>query len=54
MPRKGPAPRRDLLPDHGKICEQEAPPWRDAGSDHFIYCHIPLETLREMGPVIHM
>jgi len=47
-------PRRDLLPDGGKICEQEVPPWRDAGDGHRIFCHVPLETLREMDPVIHI
>jgi peptide/nickel transport system ATP-binding protein len=29
----------------GTICEQEAPPWRDAGEGHFIRCHIPIEEL---------
>jgi peptide/nickel transport system ATP-binding protein len=29
----------------GPICEQKAPPWRDAGDDHFIRCHIPVEEL---------
>jgi peptide/nickel transport system ATP-binding protein len=46
-------PRRNLLPDGGKICETETPPWRDAGDGHRIFCHIPLETLKEMDPVIH-
>ena len=46
-------PRRDLLPDGGRICEQEVPPWRDAGDSHRIFCHIPLETLQQMEPVIH-
>jgi peptide/nickel transport system ATP-binding protein len=45
-------PRRRLLPDGGKICETETPPWRDAGDGHRIFCHIPLETLREFDPVI--
>ncbi|HXV41597.1 MAG TPA: ABC transporter ATP-binding protein [Anaerolineae bacterium] len=47
-------PRRSLLPDGGKICEIEEPPWRDAGNDHRIFCHIPLETLRQMDPVVHV
>jgi len=46
-------PRRNLLPDGGKICETETPPWRDAGDGHRIFCHIPLETLKAMDPVIH-
>jgi len=29
----------------GAICEQELPPWRDAGESHFIRCHIPIEEL---------
>ena len=46
-------PRRSMLPDGGKICETEIPPWRDAGDGHRIFCHIPLEQLREIEPVIH-
>lgn len=46
-------PRRDMLPDGGKICEQEVPPWRDAGNGHRIFCHIPLEVLNDVEPVIH-
>lgn len=45
-------PRRSLLPDGGRICETEAPPWRDAGDGHRILCHIPLETLHNLEPVI--
>jgi peptide/nickel transport system ATP-binding protein len=44
-------PRRVLLPDGGRICETTVPPWRDAGG-HRILCHIPLETLRALPPVI--
>jgi peptide/nickel transport system ATP-binding protein len=29
----------------GPICEQEMPPWQDAGEGHAIRCHIPLATL---------
>lgn len=39
-------PRRGLLPDGGRICETDEPPWRDAGEAHRILCHIPLESLR--------
>ncbi|GAB4425812.1 MAG: ABC transporter ATP-binding protein [Anaerolineae bacterium] len=46
-------PRRSLLPDGGQICATQEPPWRDAGDGHRILCHIPLETLRQMEPVIH-
>ncbi|RME45524.1 MAG: ABC transporter ATP-binding protein [Chloroflexi bacterium] len=45
-------PRRQQLPDAGKICELEAPPWQDAGGGHRILCHIPLETLRRVEPVV--
>ena len=45
-------PRRALLPDGGRICEMEVPPWREAGNGHRILCHIPLETLRDLPPVI--
>jgi peptide/nickel transport system ATP-binding protein len=29
----------------GAICEDEEPPWREAGHHHRICCHIPLEEL---------
>lgn len=45
-------PRRDMLPDGGKICEQEAPPEQVNGLGHKIYCHIPLEELAKIEPVI--
>ncbi|RME58468.1 MAG: ABC transporter ATP-binding protein, partial [Caldilineae bacterium] len=45
-------PRRNMLPDGGLICEQETPPWRDAGDEHRIYCHLPLETLSALEPVL--
>ncbi|GIV75869.1 dipeptide ABC transporter ATP-binding protein [Litorilinea aerophila] len=45
-------PRRHLLPDGGKICETEIPPWRETEDGHRIFCHIPLETLSTFEPVI--
>ena len=45
-------PRRKLLPDGGKICETELPPWRETHDGHRIYCHIPLEQLENLEPVI--
>ncbi len=45
-------PRRNLLPDGGNICETEVPPWRFDTDDHRIFCHIPLEELRKMAPVV--
>ena len=47
-------PRRDMLPDGGKICEQEIPPWRTVGEGHRIFCHIPLEDLMTVDPVIEV
>jgi peptide/nickel transport system ATP-binding protein len=45
-------PRRELLPDGGTVCEQEVPPWRYNTEEHRIFCHIPLEELRQFDPVI--
>jgi len=45
-------PRRQLLPDGGKICVTDIPPWQENGDGHRIFCHIPLETLRQFEPVI--
>ncbi len=45
-------PRRKLLSDGGKVCEQEIPPWRELENGHRIFCHIPVETLRTFEPVI--
>ncbi|MGD2269871.1 MAG: ABC transporter ATP-binding protein [Desulfobacterales bacterium] len=48
-------PRRaELLPDGGKICETEIPPWRTAQKGHRILCHIPLEELAKIEPVVHV
>ena len=47
-------PRRgEMLPDDGKICEMEVPPWRASESGHRILCHIPLEKLEKVEPVVH-
>lgn len=46
-------PRRGMLPDGGKICEVDVPPWREAKKGHRIFCHIPLERLNTIKPVIH-
>ena len=45
-------PRRHLLPDGGKICETETPPWQEDERGHRIFCHIPRETLLTFEPVI--
>jgi peptide/nickel transport system ATP-binding protein len=33
----------------GRICDEEQPPWREAGAGHAIRCHIPLEELLAEG-----
>jgi peptide/nickel transport system ATP-binding protein len=46
-------PRRyGMLPDNGKICETDVPPWRET-KRHRILCHIPLEDLEKVNPVVH-
>jgi peptide/nickel transport system ATP-binding protein len=46
-------PRRaEMLPDGGKICETEVPPWRSSDRNHRILCHIPLEDLGKIDPVV--
>jgi peptide/nickel transport system ATP-binding protein len=46
-------PRRaEMMPDGGKTCEVEVPPWRYATEEHRIFCHIPLEDLRKMEAVV--
>jgi peptide/nickel transport system ATP-binding protein len=46
-------PRREMLPDGGRICETDVPPWRDVGDGHRILCHIPLEELKQIDSVVH-
>ena len=38
----------------GPICETEPPPWQQDGPGHRIFCHIPLEELRQVEPVVTM
>ena len=38
----------------GKICDDERPPVQMAADGHAIACHIPLEELRKIEPVIHV
>ncbi len=35
----------------GRICDVEPPPARQAGDDHVIFCHIPLDVLRNPPPL---
>jgi peptide/nickel transport system ATP-binding protein len=45
--------RQEMMPDGGAICEQDDPPWRESDRGHRILCHIPIEKLNEMDPVVH-
>jgi peptide/nickel transport system ATP-binding protein len=45
--------RKTMLPDEGKICTVEDPPWRQAKSGHRILCHIPIDELEKLNPVVH-
>ncbi len=45
-------PRRHTLPDGGAICAVESPPEQFDTPEHRIFCHIPLETLRQIEPVV--
>ncbi|MDX1513896.1 MAG: ABC transporter ATP-binding protein [Gammaproteobacteria bacterium] len=38
----------------GKICEEERPPVQMASNGHAIACHIPLDELRQVEPVINV
>ena len=41
-----------MLPDGGKICETETPPWRQVKGKHHILCHIPIADLATIDSVI--
>ncbi len=47
-------PRRRMLPDQGRICEKEIPPWREGAPGHRIFCHIPLEVLGQLEAVLNV
>ena len=46
-------PRRGDMPDGGERCAREEPPWIETRVGHRIRCHLPLEYLEGMDPVIH-
>jgi peptide/nickel transport system ATP-binding protein len=47
-------PRRaDMMPEGGRMCEEVVPPWRTSGRGHRILCHIALEDLERLDPVVH-
>jgi peptide/nickel transport system ATP-binding protein len=45
-------PRREMAPDKGAICALELPPWQKGEGEHRIFCHIPIEELAGMEPVV--
>jgi peptide/nickel transport system ATP-binding protein len=45
-------PRREMAPDNGNICADEPPPWQKVEDEHNILCHIPIETLSGLEPVV--
>ncbi len=46
-------PRRGMLPNDGKICEVEDPPWQRSKRGNWILCHIPTEELSKVDPIVH-
>lgn len=46
-------PRRGDMPDGGAKCAVEEPPWIETSDGHRIRCHLPLDYLEGMDPVIH-
>jgi peptide/nickel transport system ATP-binding protein len=44
--------RKEMLPDGGKICEEKEPPWRKSEGGGWILCHIPLEMLSDVEPIV--
>jgi peptide/nickel transport system ATP-binding protein len=45
--------RKEMLPDGGRICETEPPPWQTTEQGHRILCHIPLKDLERVDAVVH-
>jgi peptide/nickel transport system ATP-binding protein len=45
-------PRRDMVPTGELVCQEEAPPARQESEEHCIYCHVPLERLQALDPVV--
>ena len=45
--------RNEMLPDEGRICETEPPPWQTTEDGHRILCHIPLKDLKTVDAVVH-
>ncbi|UCF91883.1 MAG: ABC transporter ATP-binding protein [Desulfobacterales bacterium] len=48
-------PRRSaMLPENGRVCETEVPPWHSSEQGHRILCHIPLEALAGIDSVVRV
>ena len=45
--------RKEMMPDGGEICERVDPPWQESGRGHRILCHIDMDKLKKVDPVIH-
>jgi peptide/nickel transport system ATP-binding protein len=45
--------RKQMLPDEGRVCETDVPPWRSTDKGHRILCHIPLDDLKALDAVVH-
>lgn len=45
--------RKQLMPENGQVCTYNLPPWRENGGGHRILCHIAMEELNKMEPVIN-
>ncbi len=45
--------RKEMMQDRSFLCEEKAPPWQQNGQGHRILCHIPIDALKRIDPVIH-
>lgn len=46
--------RAEMLEGGGRICEIIPSPWQRNKKGHQILCHIPIELLKGLDPVVHM
>lgn len=47
-------PRRfEMLGEEARVCEEKTPPWRSSVRGHRIFCHIPMDKLKLIDPVLH-
>ena len=45
--------REEMMGENAELCATEEPPWQQNSEGHRILCHIPIETLGKLNPVIH-